>query len=189
MTPSPYPRRGAVAAALGAATLALATSPAALSRPAPITAIQVRAQLTLAGHDPALAARLLRRAHTTTGGARAAIAGAAVLRPGCHTATIRDRHTIGWLGITFGWQEVDLHGFCWNGRAITWAGGASYRRYSAFPYCWTNTNAWYGWLAYPTWQQAWAYGQLGGNTGFGCIGLQSDQPKITIANGGGIWRT
>jgi hypothetical protein len=116
---------------------------------------------------------------------------AMTIKPGC-VGSFADRHTIKFpsksFGITIAWQEVTVHGFCWNGRAITWWGGATVRRYSALPYCWKDTSQADVWNSYPKWREAFAYGVLGGNTGFGCVSLQSDEPYVYYANGGGIFR-
>lgn len=113
------------------------------------------------------------------------------IAPGC-SGSFSDRHTIKFpsadFGITIAWQQITVHGFCWNGNRITWWGGATVRRWSAFAYCWNDTSQGDVWNSYPKWREAFAYGVLGGNSGFGCISLQSDQVTMYYANGGGIFR-
>lgn len=113
----------------------------------------------------------------------------AALAPGCKYNTVGDRHTIGIKGVNAGWQETFEHGFCWGNEKITWwGGGGSPQRWSAFLFCWTNTSSTDAWNSYPKWRESWARGSLGGNSGFGCVPLQSDRPVIYYANGGGIFR-
>jgi hypothetical protein len=153
----------------------------------------VEALMHKAQNDPSMAAEILRYANATDtkSVANVQLTAAMAIKPGC-VGSFSDRHTIKFpskgFGITIAWQEVTVHGFCWNGHRITWRGGATVRRYSALPYCWKDTSEGDVWNAYPKWREAFAYGVLGGNTGFGCVSLQSDEPHVYYANGGGIFR-
>lgn len=154
----------------------------------------VKALMHKAQGDPALAAAILRYSRNTTeigSVSDVQLTAAMAIKPGC-VGSFSDRHTIKFpsksFGVTIAWQEVTVHGFCWNGRRITRWGGATVRRYSAFPYCWKDTSEGNVWNSYPKWREAFAYGVLGGNTGFGCISLQSDEPHVYYANGGGIFK-
>jgi hypothetical protein len=102
----------------------------------------------------------------------------------CRTDT--DQHTIGIAGINVGWQKFYVNYWADPGVRIT-STNTSAVRWSAFLYCWTNTNDWWVWHHYPTWQDAYASGALGGNTGFGCISLQSDKPWIEYNSVGQAW--
>jgi len=159
-----------------------------------------QALLARARSNPSLAKAMLQYATTedevtTTSDARSPattpIAQLAAIKPGC-TGSFTDRHTIKFpsthFGVTIAWQEVTEHGFCWNGKRITWWGGHTVRRWSAFAYCWNDTSDGDVWNSYPKWRETFAYGVLGGNSGFGCISLQGDEPHMYYANGGGVFK-
>jgi hypothetical protein len=86
-----------------------------------------------------------------------------------------DTHKITVAGVVLGGQRLIVGGFCWRKGRLTQWGGDSVQRWSAFLYCWSNTSGPDDWWFYiPTWRRASISGELGGNSGFGCIGLQND---------------
>ncbi len=101
-----------------------------------------------------------------------------------------DQHKIQIVGLDVAWQKLTVGGFCWrNGRLTSW-GGDSGKRWSGFAYCWTNTSGpddW--WYHNPTWRRASLNGELGGNSGFGCVGLQHDDDWLGygLNNGSPAW--
>jgi hypothetical protein len=117
------------------------------------------------------------------------VAQVARIRPGCHRRTFSDRHHIDLpiVGITIGWERVDVHGFCWNGKRITWWGGEKPHRWASFAYCWKDTGDGDYWSYRPRWRTAYVEGTFGGNATVGCVGLQHDSAHIDYANGGGIF--
>jgi len=54
--------------------------------------------------------------------------------------------------------------------------------------CWTNVDKSDWWRSYPKWRETHNYAELGGNSGVGCVSLQTVNPYIVYANGGGVWR-
>ena len=104
----------------------------------------------------------------------------------CHGA-VRHRTTIAAAGVTFGWREVRVAGWCWGGGRITSWQGASYNKYSAFLYCWTNESTHDGWYNFPTRRYAYTRGTLGGNSGFGCVGVGNTIVPAVYYRDGGSW--
>lgn len=132
--------------------------------------------------NQAVANELLKRA-TTTDIVRRVRVRRKLRRRGCH-GPVYHRTIIGAAGVTFGWRQVRVAGWCWRGRRIRRWHGADYRKYSAAPYCWTNESTDDGWWKYPRVRLAYTRGTLGGNAVFGCVGFQTIVPGIYYRYGG-----
>jgi len=107
------------------------------------------------------------------------------------------RHDIALAGVKLATQTVFQNGFCWRAFRIVKTERESARRWSAFPYCWKDTSSGEFWVRRdpsgpwraPDRRRAWAQGTLGGNTGIGCVGLQSDRPILNFDGVGRVsWR-
>lgn len=137
--------------------------------------------------DVAVANELLKRAsETDSQSASPSAPGDVTALTACHGA-VKHRTTIALLGVTFGWREVRVAGWCWGGGRITSWQGASYNKYSSFPYCWTNESTHDGWYNFPTRRYAYTRGTLGNNTGFGCIASGNTIVPAVYYRDGGSW--
>lgn len=108
-------------------------------------------------------------------------AGAA--RAGCW-AEIGDRYTLRLGGVTLAWAEVDVAGWCGNGRRITRQFGATYPKFHGLPYCWADVTTNNTWLAYPSWRHAQNTRQVGVPTPFGCLGVRTIHAHVRYAANG-----
>jgi len=166
----------------------------------------VRASLDRAEDRPALAKALLDRATVSTrhrvgadeGGVSAlgGVSASAVSMRGCRARSYM-RHVIALAGVKLATQTVFQNGFCWHSFRIVSTERESARRWSAFAYCWKDTSSGEFWVRRdgpgpwisPDRRRAWAQGTLGGNTGVGCVGLQSDRPRVDFNGVGQVqWR-
>jgi hypothetical protein len=101
---------------------------------------------------------------------------------------IHSRLTLKTAGVTLAWAEVDVHGWCGNGHRITWQGGASYPKWHAGVYCWSDSDTNNSWLQYPAWRHAKHTRQIGIPTPLGCIGLRTLHAHLRYA-ADGYWDT
>jgi hypothetical protein len=99
--------------------------------------------------------------------------------------TVWDQHTYTVAGINAAWQKL-YTSFCYNHYKI-WSTSTSAARWSGFLYCWKDTSDWWSWNYYPSWQDSYAQGTYGGNTGFGCLSLGSDLVHINYNDNGYAW--
>jgi hypothetical protein len=140
----------------------------------------LRACLPEAAQNPALAQALL--ANSTTVDTQSP---PSTPTPGDPCVTDTDQHTIGLLGIDWGWQKLYVN-YCYSFGRIT-SQDVFVVRWSGFPYCWKDTSQWWVWNHWPSWQDAYARGTLGGNYVVGCVGLQSDKVWIEYNANGFAW--
>ena len=101
---------------------------------------------------------------------------------------VRERYSLKLHGVTLAWSEVDQEGWCGNGKRITWQGGATYPKWHALPYCWSDSTTNDSWLQYPAWRHAQNSKQVGIPTPVGCIGLRSLHAHLRYA-ANGYWDT
>ncbi len=97
---------------------------------------------------------------------------------------IRSRYSLKTAGVTLAWAEVDQEGWCGDNHKITWQGGATYPKWHAVPYCWSDSTTSDTWLEYPSWRHAQNTRQVGIPTPLGCIGLRSLHAHLRYAADG-----
>lgn len=103
-------------------------------------------------------------------------------------AEVHSRYSLVFHGLTIAWSEVDQEGWCGDGHRITWQGGATYPKWHALPYCWSDSTTNDTWLSYPAWRHAQNTKQIGIPTPIGCIGLRTLHAHLRYA-ANGFWDT